>query len=129
MYGIQATLWWLFHLSTYQRKTHKAGGNVQVLFNVIPSQAGQGFIRLPPLTQRSSSLASLVSLFAVERDRQWCALNETLAVIASVFFFVRLIVGRFGRGVGQTHSFASYGIWVGLWGLPMCVTDALAFYT
>jgi hypothetical protein len=31
------------------------------------------------------------------------------AVIASVFFFVRLLVIRFGRAVGQTHSLPSLG--------------------
>jgi len=31
-------------------------------------------------------------------------------VIASVFFFVRWFVGRFGRAVGQTHSLTSFGL-------------------
>ena len=43
------------------------------------------------------------------------------AVIASVFFFVRWFVGRFGCAVGQTHSLPSFGFSVGLCGLAMCV--------
>jgi len=34
-------------------------------------------------------------------------------VIASVFFFFRWFVGRFGRAVGQTHSLPSFGLSVG----------------
>jgi hypothetical protein len=42
-------------------------------------------------------------------------------VIASVFFFVRWFVGRFGRAVGQTHSLPSFGLRVGWCDLAMCV--------
>jgi len=42
-------------------------------------------------------------------------------VIASVFFFVRWFVARFGRAVGQTHSLPSFGLSVGWCGLAMCV--------
>src|SRR5690606_5624880 len=34
-------------------------------------------------------------------------------VIASVFFFVRWFVGRFGCAVGQTHSLPSFGLSLG----------------
>jgi len=34
---------------------------------------------------------------------------------------------RFVCAVGQAHSFASFGLCVGLCGLQMCVTAALAF--
>jgi hypothetical protein len=43
------------------------------------------------------------------------------AVIASVFFFVRWFVGRFGSAVGQTHSLPSLGFSVGLCDLAMRV--------
>ncbi|MGJ1407051.1 hypothetical protein ACR78P_22515 [Sphingobacterium siyangense] len=42
-------------------------------------------------------------------------------VIASVFFFVRLFVVRFGHAVGQTHSLPSLDFSVGWYGLAMCV--------
>jgi hypothetical protein len=42
-------------------------------------------------------------------------------VIASVFFFVRWFVGRFGRAVGQTHSLPSFGLRVAWCDLAMCV--------
>jgi len=43
------------------------------------------------------------------------------SIIGSVFFFVRLLVVRFGRAVGQTHSLPSLGLSVGWCGLAMCV--------
>jgi hypothetical protein len=45
-------------------------------------------------------------------------------VIASVFFFVRWFVSRFGRAVGQTHSLPSFGLSVGWCDLAMCVAVA-----
>jgi hypothetical protein len=47
--------------------------------------------------------------------------DERLVVIASVFFFVRWFVGRFGCAVGQIHSLPSFGLCVGLCDLAMCV--------
>jgi hypothetical protein len=43
------------------------------------------------------------------------------SVIASVFFFVRLFVGYFGRAVGQTYSLPSFGLSFGWCDLAMCV--------
>lgn len=50
------------------------------------------------------------------------------SIIASVFFFVRLFVGRFGRAVGQTHSLTSFGLSGGLRGLAMCVAVKRGLY-
>jgi hypothetical protein len=41
-------------------------------------------------------------------------------VVRSVFSFVRLVVGRFGRAVGQTHFLPSFGLWFGWCDLAMC---------
>src|SRR5690606_40005252 len=48
-------------------------------------------------------------------------------VVPSLFFFVRLFVGRFGRGLGQKHSLPSLGFSVGLSGLAMCVAVRVGY--
>src|SRR5690606_11460632 len=48
-------------------------------------------------------------------------------VVPSLFFFVCLFVGRFGRALGQTHSLPGLGLSVGLCGLAMCVAVSVGY--
>jgi len=43
------------------------------------------------------------------------------SIVLSVFFSVRLFVGRSGRAVGQTHSLPSFDLRIGWCVLAMCV--------
>jgi len=49
-------------------------------------------------------------------------------VLACFNFFLLSVGEKFEilSGLGQTHSLASFGLSLGLWGLTMCVAAAMA---
>src|SRR5690606_16817833 len=79
----------------------------------------------PQMLMWRTKLRLTTSLSYEALHRHFCK----TAVIASVFFFVRCFVGRFGCAVGQPHSLPSLGFSVGFCSLAMCVAVWVGFHT